>query len=178
LALDPEIGDGSTIPNVARLRDESGLSLELVATTRINAPDLSASYKLVSDQAGVPGQILTYTLVLRNDGLQPSTATLVDAVPLGLSYPVGPAWASSGRLTLTESSLLWTGLVLEGQPVTITLPATIGPGAIGRYLHNRANMSDGWGVSTPIETHTWVEMRLYLPMVLSTHRMPVRQSQP
>jgi uncharacterized repeat protein (TIGR01451 family) len=178
LTVDPNLSDGGKVQNIVALADETGLRLEQAASAHVNAPDLAASAKLVSAETAGPGQVLTYTLILRNDGLQPSPARLVDNIPPELDPLAGTGWASSGQITITENSLLWTGPIVQGQLVTITLPTVISPTAIGRYILNRASLTDGWGQRTPLETHTWAEMRLFLPMVFKSHQAPPRQSPP
>ncbi len=166
LQLDAALPDGAVIPNVAHLSDESGLAVDRLRTIRVNTPDLAFSGKTVSTQEATPGQILTYTLTLRNDGLRPAYAHLTDPLPLYTTYEPGSASASSGQLTATEGIVHWTGTITAGHLVTITLPVMISPSTAGLFVLNRAVLDDGWGDVQPLEAHTWVKAEIFLPLVL------------
>jgi uncharacterized repeat protein (TIGR01451 family) len=166
LQSDASLSDGAKIRNLARLTDESGLGLDRIAATRINTPHLATSVKTASTELGTPGQVLTYTLFLHNDGLRPAPAQLIDPTPLYATSLPGSAWASSGLLTSTLEALFWSGSISVGQPVTLSFPVVISPTLTGRYVLNRASLADGWGDVLTLEAHTWVAMRLFLPLVL------------
>ncbi len=165
LQLDSSLPDGASISNAAHLSDESALVVDRVTTTRINTPDLAGSLKAVSAQVGVPGEVLTYTLTLRNDGLRPAQAHLIDPIPPNAAYQPGLGWASSGQLTSTAQVVTWAGSIPEDQVVTLTFPAVISPSVGGKYVYNRAILQDGWGNTHPLEAFTWVEARLFLPLI-------------
>ena len=166
LQLDAALPDGATISNVARLSDESGFSVDRLTTVCVGTPDLSFSSKAVSTQKGTPGQTLTYTLTLRNDGLRPADARLSDPLPLSATYKPGSASASSGHLTSTSEILNWAGSISAGNVVTITFPVVISPSAAGLFVLNRAILEDGWGHAQPLEAYAWVEVQVFLPLVL------------
>ena len=166
LQIDRPLADGTIIENVARLSDETGLSLERVATSRVDSPHLGGSVKAVSTDISPAGQTLTYTLYLQNDGLQPAEARLTDPIPVNSSHLPGTGWASSGLLSSTEQVLVWSGTIGAGQGVTVTFPVTIASIINGFYVHNRASLTDGWGDVVPLETYTLVEARLSLPLIL------------
>lgn len=87
LLISPGQLPGASVRNVAHLQEESALELDAEARLRILAPDLSQSQSQVSRSAALPGQVLTYTLALQNDGLAPAQAELVDPTP-----PLRPTW--------------------------------------------------------------------------------------
>ena len=166
LQLDAAVPDGAVIPNVARLSDESGLAVDRLSTVRVNTPDLSSSAKVASLQESAPGQTLTYTLALRNEGLRPAGAHLSDPLPLYAGYEPGSGSASSGHLTSTAEALYWTGSISAGHVVTITFPVVISPSTAGLFVLNRAVLEDGWSYAQPLEAYTWVEAHIFLPLVL------------
>ena len=166
LQIDRPLPDGTLIENVAHLSDETGLSLERVATSRVDSPYLGGSAKVVSTGISPPGRELTYTLSLQNNGLQPAEASLIDPIPANTSHVPGSGWASSGLLTSTEEILVWSGTLGAGEAVTVAFPVTIDPTIEGFYVHNRASLTDGWGATIPLEAHTLVEVRLFLPLIL------------
>ena len=166
LHLDAPVPDGTEIRNVARLTDESGLGLDLVAGIRINTPELAASAKMASTEVGIPRQVLTYTLLLHNEGLRPAPARLFDPTPHYATTVPGSAWASSGLVTSTHEALFWSGSISVGQPVTLCFQAVISPNLAARYVLNRASLVDGWGDVRTLEAYTWVVARVFLPLVL------------
>jgi uncharacterized repeat protein (TIGR01451 family) len=166
LQLDASLPDGAVISNVAHLSDESGLSLDRLSTVRVNTPDLSSSGKIVSLKEATPGQTLTYTLALRNEGLQPAYARLTDPLPRYTTYEPGSGFASSGHLTSTAEVLYWTGSISVGGMVTITFPVVISPSTTRLFVLNRAILEDGWNYAQPLEVYTWVEAQIFLPLVL------------
>jgi uncharacterized repeat protein (TIGR01451 family) len=165
--LESSLPDGTVVQNVARLQDESGVALRRVAATRVNAPELSTSVKAASAPSVSVGDVLTYTILLRNQGLRPATAQYADPVPLNAGYVPGSARASSGYVTSTAEAVWWSGEIALHGSVTITIPVWVSPTAAGRYVLNRATLDDGWGQEWPLEAFTWVEpQRVYLPVVL------------
>ncbi len=165
LQVDADAPPGTVVQNIARLSDESGLHLDRAAVSRIAAPDLSASQIAATPEIFV-GQRLTYTLVLRNDGLRSAFARLNNPIPPYTTYALGSAWTSSGTLTATTEALLWAGPLHPGQTATVTLAVI--PTTAGLYAYNRAVLDDGWDYIYLLETATWVHARLFLPLVFRT----------
>lgn len=165
LQFSATIPPGTIVRNVAQLRDERGFTLERAAVSRTRTPDLAGSFKVASTPIARSGQMLTYTLTLRNDGLRTAYARLVDPIPLHTLPRPDSAWASSGLLTTTAEALTWTGPVWIGQGVTITLPVVVDPTAAGLYVVNRASVDDGWSSVHPLEAFAWVEANVFLPLV-------------
>jgi uncharacterized repeat protein (TIGR01451 family) len=166
--LDPSIPDGAAIRNRASLADETGLALDLAATTRVDGPELSGSVKVVDPAQAVPGMALTYTVALHNDGVQPAAAGLIDPFPLHTVYATGTASASSGALTLTADALLWQGAIPAGDRVTITFAAMPTGDAAHRYVYNRASLTDGRGIRHFLQAYTWTQGQIFLPVVQKT----------
>ncbi|HSJ53871.1 MAG TPA: S8 family serine peptidase, partial [Anaerolineae bacterium] len=165
LQLDGSVLDGTVITNTAELREESGLVVERTATTRIDAPNLSSSTltsSLLNPTASLP---MAYTFTLHNDGPRVAQATLLDPVPERVSYTPGTAWASSGTISDTAKIVSWTGSIGPGEKVTVHLPVVLEPSAAAHYLLNRAILNDGLGGSTTLEAYTWVQVRLFLPVL-------------
>ena len=166
LQIDHPLADGTTIESVAHLRDETGLSLERAATSRVNSPYLAASSSFVSADTARPGHVLTYTLYLRNEGLRAAQARLTDPIPANSSHRPDSGWASSGRLTSTEQLLVWSGAIGPGSTITVTFPVTINPTIEGFYVHNRAVLTDNWGDMQPLEAYTLMQEDIFLPVIL------------
>jgi uncharacterized repeat protein (TIGR01451 family) len=109
-------------------------------------PDLSTSYKSVSLSSVEQGDILTYTLVLRNTSPVTATATLTDPLPLHSAYMTGSAQASDGNPVVWDGSqLIWTGEVISGTPVLVRFAAQVLSASIGTVIANQASLADGVG---------------------------------
>jgi uncharacterized repeat protein (TIGR01451 family) len=89
-----------------------------------NNGSLDNSYKTVNDSHPLPGEALTYTIVLTNPGPLLSTVRMTDTLP-GNAYLVnGSITASSGSWGLGGSVLTWTGVVSSSLKVTVTYVMT------------------------------------------------------
>jgi uncharacterized repeat protein (TIGR01451 family) len=98
-----------------------------VITIAPGSPDLSASTKQASTAAPRTGEVVTYTIVLRNSGTPlTATARVTDNVPTGLIYVSGSFTATSGTVDQTAAPVLkWSGAVSSSPPVTLTYAVTV-----------------------------------------------------
>lgn len=94
----------------------------LVTLVSIPGPDLSQSNKFASDPTPLSGEVLTYTIVLRNDGISfDDPVTLTDTIPAGLSYIAGSLTASSGTPDDSTAPVLrWNGSLDDVTTVLLT----------------------------------------------------------
>ena len=96
------------------------------------------------------GQVVSYTVTIKNDGSQTINPTLTDAlpaVPEGLALqnnPTTPISATTGIIEVEDNTLTWTGSVAPGKEVTISYgaipPTTSTP---GQTLENVAALQFG-----------------------------------
>lgn len=105
--------------------------------------------KTASPATGIPGETLTYTIALTNNG--PSTLQAADIISLTDNLPAGftadTYAASSG--TYTSSNGTWTGLTLaSGQATTLTITGKIAVAATGS-LSNTATVTPPAGITDP-----------------------------
>ena len=108
--------------------------------------DLSGSTKSVDPLFAEPGQVLTYTITLRNAGSQLlSNGYLIDSAPTQTTFLSNSVQIASGAATMTADLLEWRGSVGPTTPVTISFRAIITPnlGGLPVTLINRALISDG-----------------------------------
>ncbi len=108
------------------------------------APVYDGSTKTV-DPAGtvLPGDTLTYTIVISNSGNLSGTATLTDPIPAGAGYIPGTAAVDPAGYGILDDSagIQWTGLVTVGESVTVTFQVTVTAG-MGELVTNTAVISD------------------------------------
>ncbi len=123
--------------------------------------DLSASAKAASPDQADLGDVVTYTVALRNAGhLSAVNTALVDPLPLPTTYVSGSAWASQGVVT-HAGAIRWSGTLTPHQPVTLTYRVTVG---VPSGFVNTAVVTDHYGVVTRLTA--WVNAsRLYLPLI-------------
>ena len=50
--------------------------------------------------------------------------------------------------------------------MTITIAVAISPALAGVYVLKRATLDDGWGARHSLESFSWVEAHLFLPLVM------------
>ena len=109
-------------------------------------PDLGASHKTATPSIFDPGNPLTYTLLLSNDGQGPAVASLRDPIPAGTTYQVGSLWASSGQASHdpVECVINWSGLISTCAQVTITFRVSTSVSLEdGDLVTNTAWLTDG-----------------------------------
>jgi len=127
-------------------------------------------FKSVSDPAPRPNQLITYTLVLSNDGPQVTGVTITDALPSEVQF-VGPITLNppDAGVVGSEPPELVTGLVISaGQQVTITFPVLVGELPDGTVITNTAS-ADSPELTQPASAEVmfvvkW--LKVYLPLIL------------
>ncbi|MSP13076.1 MAG: DUF11 domain-containing protein [Chloroflexi bacterium] len=113
--------------------------------TTILAPDLSSATIAVDRSQVMPGEILSYTILITNTGNLASQAWLTDTLPAGLSF-AGNLSASAGSIAwdVNQGQLFWTGLIPSGAVVTLRFDAHVGSQLrSGVILYNSAYLNDG-----------------------------------
>ncbi len=135
---------------------------------RAQVPDLSASTKEAGSLAPGFGEVLIYTLTMRNTGAPlVEEISMTDTIPAGLAYIPGSLSASSG--TVDESAaptLTWTG-ILNGDLLTITYSVTVTETG-AQAITNTATIDAGSaGVFTRSATIIVNGQLRYLPLTLT-----------
>ncbi len=155
--LADDLPGNSVIENRATIDAPQGLRYQVTATTRVAAPDLSQSLKRVSAPVALPGDILTYTLTIRNTGLGVAQAALADPLPSTLTYVAGSVQGDA-TYDADERAIKWTGTVAPGQTITVSFAAqittTIQP---GERVTNTAFLRDGTGAILPLQATTEIQ---------------------
>ena len=153
----------------------SGIHSELTGVTTdrfitVTEPSpLSAASKAVGAAPVLPGEGLTYTIVVPNAGNQSASASVTDTLPLNLTW-ANYLTATSGTPTWDPvgQRVLWSGAISEGLAVTITYRVTVNAGlAPGVVITNVATVDDGYPPpfdTPPVTITLW--QRVYLPLVV------------
>jgi len=183
----PPLPDGAIVGNTATVDDGVHPPFTRTAATTIAAPDLSPSEKLVSSPTSFPphlggevspGQVLTYTILVKNGGSGPAMVALTDTLPAEVVYVPGSAWAGSGGPAVYDDSthrLTWSGHVPVNGMATVRFAVQAtdqGP------ITNRVLLDDGAGnviekrVTTGGEEH-----RLFLPLLMHPWEFSVQLPQ-
>jgi fibronectin-binding autotransporter adhesin len=120
-------------------------------------PDLSQSNKTVNLTSVEGGDILTYTLVVRNLSAVSATAMLTDAIPNHTIYVPGSVQASSSTtLTVENGQVRWSGQVITGTPVIIqfAVEVTMTGLSVGDVITNVVTLEDGLGNVVMLEAQS------------------------
>jgi carboxypeptidase D len=107
---------------------------------------LYTSEKQVSDRSAAPGEVVTYTVTLRNTW-EPATESLTDTLPAGLAF-TGYLTATQGAPAYQEGVISWQGLLPTGGSTVITYAAVLNPCLPGgTAILNPAHLTDGLGTT-------------------------------
>jgi len=119
-----------------------------------------------------PGQVLTYTILVKNAGRGSAMVALTDTLPSEVVYIPGSAWAGSGGPAVYDDSthrLTWSGHVPVNGMATVrfAVQATGRGGGLPAPITNRVLLDDGAGnVIEKRVTTGGGEYRLFLPLLM------------
>jgi len=114
-------------------------------TGSILTGSLYASSKQVQPTLPEAGDVMTYTITLKNPGPELSDVLVTDTLPSGVNY-LGNLSASSGTYGESGGVITWTGTVSRGMPVAIIFSTTVDPSLTDpTALVNTALINDGRG---------------------------------
>ncbi len=129
-------------------------------------PTLRDSTKSSSLVNANPGDLVTYTITLRNNGQRINNASMNDSLAAQLTFS-GNLWASSGTASYVDGKVTWNGAVSSAEDVVIRYDATVEAGIIApTVIINTATISDGIGHSWQRQAHVFVlASPNFLPLV-------------
>jgi len=132
------------------------------------APDLSGTSKQANPGAASVGEMVTYTITIRNTGLPLiETVTLTDTVPLGLAYVPGSLQTASGIPDdQSTPALRWSGDLVDG-PVTLTYSAVVTETAPRAITNTALVQTDTTGVLSRSAVVVVNGYGIYLPVIES-----------
>ncbi len=150
--------------------DEHHVRFDLAHRLDVNAPDLSASYLAVDKLAVEPGETLTYTISLRNDGISPAASVvLTNPMPNYTTYLSGSLIHEGGGTASDADGLIsWAGSLDAGEMVTLTYRAEVVTAAQrGVTIRNIAYLWDGYAPLRRLEARTTISpLLIWLPVIL------------
>jgi uncharacterized repeat protein (TIGR01451 family) len=131
-------------------------------------PDLSPSTKIASSYTPHSGEVVTYTISLRNQGrLITNTFHLTDTLPIGLTYVPGSLTATVGtRDDSLKPMLRWSGALSDTFAATITYRVVVTETAI-RLITNTVSIEAGPAGTLQLSAAIIANgYSVYLPLVL------------
>ena len=129
-------------------------------------PTLRDSTKTSSHPGANPGDLLTFTITLRNPGWGLNNASMADPLPPQLNY-AGNLWASSGNVSYSNGNVSWNGAVSSSVEVVIRFDASVDAGISSpMVIINTATIADGAGRSWQRQSRVYVLTKpSFLPIV-------------
>jgi uncharacterized repeat protein (TIGR01451 family) len=129
-------------------------------------PSLKDSIKTANHYNVNPGDLVTFTITLRNPGRGIINASMSDPLPPLITY-AGNLWASSGSVNYTAGAVTWNGAVNSLVDVTIHFDASVDAGIVAPIvIPNTATLQDGLGHSWEKQTQVYVfGFSIFFPFV-------------
>lgn len=152
--------NGLVITNTALIYDGLHEPFEITNTVTISSsPTLTEAWKLVNglpENLAVPGELMTYTIVLTNTGTENAyVVTMTDVIPDEVTWG-GNLSASSGSASFANGTVTWLGDVRVFQPVYITFTVYVDDPLVGTFFTNTFELRDSSiitpFISTPVTT--------------------------
>ncbi|MSP12774.1 MAG: DUF11 domain-containing protein [Chloroflexi bacterium] len=158
---------GSRLAQSLVIDDRQGMPISRTVNLRLNAPDLRSSSMRAAPTIARSGDVLTYTLVLRNQGRQDTLAArLVIPVPGETQLITSSVNIVAGLVSIGPGQVItWTGPIRVGKEVTLTYQTVISSQVQGITLQAQAQLDDRVGEVTSLTSITEVLKRIFLPLV-------------
>jgi uncharacterized repeat protein (TIGR01451 family) len=148
---------GNPIPN-----DQRGVPR--IGRCDIGAYEAGLSVVKLAGGAFQPGNVITYTITLKNeDDNLLAGALITDVMPPLLGFVPNSLTASSGTASYSNQMINWTGSI-SATTTTLTYQAQIDPGAIGATIINQV-VADWQGRTYVTNSTIDTFSRVYLPVL-------------
>lgn len=120
-------------------------------------------------KAALPGDVVAYTVVVRNASPSPVSLVVTHTVPLQTTYVQGSAAVPDGSITELADGFVWTGTVPAHGETRLTLRTQIDSGVpVGTVLRDQATIRNQAGDSVDVSASTAIMLiRVYLPLAVS-----------
>ena len=118
------------------------------------------------------GDPLTYTTVLRNEGVITSSAVLTNVIPAHVAYVPGSLSTEGTPPAVCDGEkVTWAGPLGLGSPVTITYGAVVSTTNGDLSIRNVAHLEDDFGYVTERTATTVVPpLTQFFPLILKNYR--------
>jgi uncharacterized repeat protein (TIGR01451 family) len=156
-----------TLSNTATINPGVGAPFNRSAASVVNGADLAGSAKLASSVTTQSGELVTYSIVLRNTGgAFPVTVRVTDTLPAGLTYVPGTFTATRGTPDDSGApTLIWSGTLSTTPVVTLTYNATVAT-ITAASLVNTALIDPGYTAPFTRTAALWVNAySVFLPLL-------------
>jgi len=168
------LAPGTVISNAAYVGyDDHYVLFDREVDVRVNVPNLSASTITVDKETAERGEPLTYTIVLRNEGIiLASSAVLTNVIPAHVAYVPG-SLSTEGNppADCDGEKVIWWGPLGLGSPVTITYGAVVSTTKGDLSIRNVAHLEDNFGYVTEHTATTVVPpLTQYFPLIMKNCR--------
>jgi uncharacterized repeat protein (TIGR01451 family) len=153
------------ISNVVYIQDPTGYVISRTATTTVQLPDLDTSTIQMDKLIAVPGDVVRYTITLRNTGVD-GNLWMEDKLPVEFDWVAQVA--TTGNITYNPSTRIirWDGFVGTGEQVIITIDVRVRKNMINNQIANNVVISDGCYTSPLQPGILSVKYLVFLPMIL------------
>ena len=163
--------------NEARGQGNLGASIfSPTDTAEVVQSDLSLGKSVADDGSPEPGDILTYTLSVANNGLAAETnSSITDLIPSGTTFLPGSITSSgpfAGAYSASQNAVVWTAANFPvGGPHVLTFQVTINPGLpAATTISNRATFESD---QTPLFPSGVVETVTVGPLLVVSKTGPM-----
>lgn len=168
------LAPGTVISNVAYIGyDDHYVPFDREVDVRVNVPDLSASTIKVDKETAERGEPLTYTIVLRNEGIiDASSAVLTNVIPAHVAYVLGSlSTEGAPPAVYNEGKVTWSGPLGLGSPVTITYGVVVSTTRGDLAIRNVAHLEDDFGyVTERTATALLPPLTQFFPLITKDYR--------
>ncbi|NJN92765.1 MAG: DUF11 domain-containing protein [Anaerolineales bacterium] len=157
---------GTTVDQVSWLAyPEHNLLFDRVARVQVNFPNLRGSSFSVTPATGVvAGDVLTYTLILKNEGpVDDPIVTATNTLPAVLEM-VGIDSPSQGTIVTSGKSFTWTTALAQNQSATLTYRTLVS--YTSSIIRNRVTINDDLNDPLVLTAQAYFKVQtLYLPII-------------
>lgn len=157
-----------TLNNTATIDPGFSAPFNRLAAVAVNGPTLTNSAKLISAVAARSGEVVSYTIVVRNTGgLFPTVVHVTDTLPSSLAYVPGSLTASSGTPDDSAApTLKWSGVMSTTPVITLTYAVSVATTS-AKTITNTALINPGYAPPFARAASVIVNPRyMFLPVIL------------
>ena len=122
-----DVPDQTVVTNTAQIDDGYGGITEIVATVRARQAELAGSYVEFDPPIVHPGDMVTYTLYLRNSGGGDVGVDAYHQLPVGVTYVAGSLWCGAGVCDMQGDTIHWQGSLSRRVIVPVRIRAQLAP---------------------------------------------------